>query len=126
MFKHNKERFYHYLHIKCKAPGFYVLSVKPHDFLKVGYLASPRYLPEACYARLDSHPCSVAKGIHLEFLYRRRPCPDKAHVALQYVEELRELIQAGLAQLVADSKCTETGNVRILAECLTNLPLYVT
>lgn len=38
----------------------------------------------------------------------------------------QECIDQLLAQLVADSKCTETGNVRILAECLTNLPLYVT
>src|SRR3984893_6094508 len=68
-------------------------------------------LPQPGYARralvIGSDPAAIA----LDFLGKDRPRSDQAHVALQYIEQLRKLVQARAAQ-----KRTEPGHTRVVCQ----------
>ena len=75
-----------------------VFHVEFHPFFE-GNRASSVHLPEAGNPWADTKPAALPVLIEsLVVAHGKGPGPDQAHVAFQYVEELRKLINAGLPQ----------------------------
>src|ERR1700730_19377765 len=56
-------------------------------------IISPADLPQPGHARCALVIGSDPAGIALDFLGKDRPRSDQAHVALQYIEQLRSMVQ---------------------------------
>src|SRR5438552_7841098 len=74
-------------------------------------LAAASGLPEAGDAGTNLEPIAVPVLVGGDLLGERRPRPDQAHLALQDVQELRELVQA-----VAPEPPSDAGDPWILAD----------
>ena len=55
-------------------------------------------LPQASETGLHAQPSPLPYFIFFDFFRHRRPWPNKRHLSLQYIEKLRQFIQAGPAQ----------------------------
>src|ERR1043166_792333 len=83
------------LEVERRRPVVDVLQVELHPAVEVDVVAAAD-LPEAREPRLHRQPSSVPPVIRRDLLGDRRPRPDQAHVALQDVPELRDLIEREL------------------------------
>ena len=71
------------------------ISVKPS-------VVAARHLPQAGHPGLHGESLVVRVLVVLELVLERRPRPDERHVPEEHVHELRQLVQARLAQEPAD------------------------
>lgn len=80
-----------------------ILRIQPDDLFKVRDLASSAHLPHAGDAGLDGEAGAVMILVLFPFVHRGRAGADEAHVPFQDIEELREFVQARLADELADA-----------------------
>ena len=74
-----------------------IFEIELHPLLK-RKIAAPGNLPQACQARLNAEASFLPRYFHAHRIaYRQRPWADDTHVTQQNVNELRQLIDAGLA-----------------------------
>src|SRR5579871_6328950 len=66
-------------------------------------VAAPIDLPETRQARLDGQATALPRRVALDLAWNGRARPYDAHVTAQHVVELRQLVQAELAQPLADA-----------------------
>src|SRR5688572_29268911 len=87
-----------------------VAQIHANHFVKRS-TAAAMHLPDAGDAGLtfEDSP-SVPQGVVLEFISDGRPWSDKRHLAAQDVDELRQLIEAALAEEVSERR-----NARIIS-----------
>src|SRR5699024_1490247 len=60
-------------------------------------------LCQASDAGLDVVPSHLFRGVEFEVFHQERTWPDQGHVALEHVPELWQLVQAELADQLAES-----------------------
>src|SRR5690606_4852373 len=63
---------------------------------------------------------SRARAIPRDLLAHDRPRSDEAHLALQHVPQLRQLVEARLAE-----EATDTRNARVVPELVVAIPLFL-
>src|SRR2546423_13051681 len=80
-----------------------VPHVEKHPFLEGDLIASGD-LPDASEPRPDRQPPALPALVERDLLRQRRTRADDAHVAAQDVDELRQLVDAVLAQETADRR----------------------
>ena len=73
-----------------------VLHVEVHPLLESDLVAAA-HLPEAGEARAHREPAALPRLVLRHFAGQGRPRTDDAHFAAQHVDELRELVDAELA-----------------------------
>ena len=81
----------------------YIFGVELHNLFKVGDVAAAADLPEAGDARFESKTGAVMILILLPFVHGGGTGADQTHLVQKYVEKLREFIQAGFADKLADA-----------------------
>ena len=91
------------LYVPAEAPVDDVVRVQLHHFLEVRDLRAAADLPQAGDARLRRQTRAVVEFVFLPLVHRRGTGAYQAHLALQDVEELRELIQARGADELPDT-----------------------
>src|SRR5437867_3071730 len=71
----------------------HVLTVELHPLVETD-IGSTADLPQAGQAWLHLKPDQIARPVLIHFARKGWPRADQAHVALEHVEELRQLIEA--------------------------------
>ena len=84
-----------------ERPVLDVVEVEP-DAVLPGQVGASADLPQSGHARLDQQPAGHVLVVPGDLGRQRRPRPDQAHVALEHVDQLRQLVQRPLAQERAD------------------------
>ena len=103
-FQDGSDGFQEDFEVQAEGPVVDVFRVQFDDLFEVGNGAPAGNLPQAGQAGLGSQASAVMVLVFLPFIFRRGPGADQGHVALQDVEELRELVQAGGADLFSDPR----------------------
>src|SRR5262245_38558366 len=86
--------------VEGEGPVVDVVEVEP-DGVVPGQLRTPGDLPEPGHAGADEQPAAdVAEEVAVVGGQRARP--DQRHLALEDVDQLRQLVERGLAQEAAD------------------------
>ena len=67
-----------------------------------GYTVAAPYLPDTSEAGFDSNSPHLPVGVFQNLTWNWWARPDKAHLAAQNIEELRQLVEAELAEYPAD------------------------
>src|SRR5882672_7004784 len=80
-----------------------VLEVKAHPLVEAD-LAAARNLPQARDAGLHVETATLPGLVLVGLLGQRRAWADEAHVALDHVDELRQLVDRRRAQPLADAR----------------------
>lgn len=78
------------------------MAVEADDFVEVLDVGAAGDLPESGHARLHAEAALVVAVVLVEFADGRRAGADEGHIALEDVPELRELVEARLADEAAD------------------------
>src|SRR6266850_3150032 len=92
------------LEIEPERPRRRILEIEPHHIVE-WKPASPVHLPEPGDSWLHFQQAPpVPDVVGLELVGDRGPWADHRHVTPQYVEKLRELVQAGLSQESPDAR----------------------
>src|SRR5690606_30540216 len=91
------------LDVEPQRPVVDVAKVEAHPVLEVD-LVSPRDLPEAGESRPGAQASALPPLVALHLACDGRTRTDEAHVALEHVQELRQLIEAELAKDAADRR----------------------
>src|SRR4051794_5410525 len=105
--EHDRNRPRQQQKIRGKRPLAHVLVVEPHHLVERDVVAADN-LPEARYAGPDVQPAPGPALDMLVLLRNQRAGPDKAHVAAENIDQLRQLVERMAAEEAADS-----GNARI-------------
>src|SRR5262245_6468362 len=87
------------------------------DALRIVAVVAAAYLPQAGDAGAAARIVVERGAVALDLVLHDRPRADDAHLAGDHVEQLRQLVEAGHAQELAD-----LGDARILAELVVTLP----
>src|SRR5205823_14332026 len=93
------------LDVEAERPVRDVVVVPLHTLGKGCLAAQPVHLGPAGDARLDAMAVAVAGDVAREQLHELgplRPGADQAHLALEHVEQLRELVERAAAQEAPD------------------------
>src|SRR5262249_33754954 len=98
-------------------PAFEILAIVL-DALVVARAGAAADLPQPCDPRADQQIITAIAAVAIKLRARDRTRADEAHVAAQHVEQLRQLVEARLAQERAN-----LGYPRINAQLLTLAPL---
>ena len=88
-----------------------ILHIQIHPLLKREVVAVRRDLPIAAQARRHIQTLLFVVAILLDLAGKCRAGPNYAHIALQDIPQLRQLIDAGLA-----GKLAHTGNARVFLD----------
>ena len=99
--KHNVHRLKQDLNIAPQGPVIDILDVQLDDFFKILDVAAAADLPQAGDAGFHGQAALVVALVLLIFVQRRRAGANQAHIAAQHVKELRQLVDAGLADELA-------------------------
>ena len=102
MFENDRYRLEKNLEIQFRTPVLYIFAVEAYDFFEIGDLAAAADLPEARYARLDTHAHAMVEIIFFPLVQSRGTCAYKAHLTLEDIPELREFVQGCAADEIAD------------------------
>src|SRR6202035_2382055 len=90
------------LQIQPDGPGTRILQIETHHFIKTCPTTSLN-LPQTRDAGFDfQNTPPVPHFVLLEFVGERRTRTNQRHVSAQHIPELRQLIQAALADKAAD------------------------
>src|SRR6266850_4676907 len=102
--------------IQPKGPPFRILEVQTNHIVEFEPAATA-HLPQPGDPRLGLHHAAPVPDLILIQLVRNGGTrADKRHVALQYIEKLRKLVQAGFAQ-----KLPYSGDARIVLNLVDDL-----
>src|SRR6266498_796181 len=99
--QHRRNRPQQYLEIQPRRPVVDVLQVELHPAVEVDLVAAA-HLPEAREAGLHRQPAAVPAVVRGHLLGDGGAGADQAHVALQHVQELRQLVERELPEDTAD------------------------
>src|SRR6266536_1857922 len=80
------------LQIQRRRPVVDVLQVELHPVIEID-LVPAADLPETSQARLHGEAAAVPAAVRLHLFRDRRARPDQAHVALEHIPELRQLVE---------------------------------
>src|SRR5439155_10630234 len=107
--QHHDDGLQHDLQVEEQRPAAQVrevvLDARLHLLDRVGLAAEAVHLGEAGDSRphlVADHVAADQLAVELVVRHRMRPRPDDAHAALQHVDELRQLVERGLAQECAE------------------------
>src|SRR6188508_333237 len=112
-------------------PGLDVLELETDDLVEIKDLVPPAHLPRSGNAGHDEEPRHVALEVVRELFRKARPWPNKAHLAPEHVEELRQLVERRAPQESSDPRHAgidfdlEQALVGVLVEMLERLPFFV-
>jgi len=81
-----------------EPPAIDIGQIEIHHVLKVIDAVSPRHLPQPGDSGLHGDAPALPGLVQLHLVRRRRARADQAHVAAEHIDELRKLVQGGLAQ----------------------------
>src|SRR5881628_714775 len=102
------------VHPQVPAGGVTELQL---DALLVGDVGAPAYGPQARDARADAQDLPGALAEIRHFVRDDRPRPDETHVAPEHIEDLRQLVDAELAE-----ESTDASDPRVVPELSRPLP----
>jgi len=106
VFQNHRDSLQQDLQVKTKRPVVDILQVEFQPTLE-RQVAAAGYLPQACQSRLDAEPPALDAPVEeIDIADGHRARPDKAHLAAQDIEQLRQFVDAGLADEAADSGYT--------------------
>src|SRR6185503_11475394 len=88
-----------------------VPQVQVDPAVEVHERAAPIHLPEAGNAGKHAKSLHLPGRVTLDLVGERRPRPDETHVTFEHVPQLRQLVDAGLAQERA-----EPGNAGVASD----------
>ncbi len=83
------------------AAAFDIFDVEP-DLLVEGELGAASDLPEAGQAGGNLQTASIFVGVKLDFARQGRPGADEGHIALEDIDQLGQLVEAGAAEDAAE------------------------
>ena len=86
------------LQVEPQRPVVDVLEIHPHPVVEVADPVAAAHLPQARDARPHAQLPLVPQLVALELVRERRARADQAHVSLEHAPQLRQLVQAVLAQ----------------------------
>src|SRR5262249_8379105 len=89
------------LDVEAERPSIDVSEIQTHPVLEVHAVAAGD-LPEAGDSRLHGEAPALPALVLLDLLRDRRARPDEAHVALEHVPELRQLVDGEAPDPPAD------------------------
>src|SRR5579884_4497090 len=115
--RHDHERLADDPEVAPKAPVLDVLAVE-FDAPFVFHLVAAVDLPGAGQARAGAQIRGDVVAIFPHFRRDDRPRPDEAHLALEDVPQLRQFVEAALAQYLAKRR-----DARVVLELLCRVPL---
>src|SRR5690606_27000469 len=99
--QHDVERLQDQLNVQPQSAMLDIIQVHIHHLLERQAVPSA-HLPVAGAARYDALAQLVLARILRELPRQRRPGPDEAHIALQHIPELGQLVDAGLPDEASD------------------------
>src|SRR5438067_13656012 len=103
--------------VQTGRPLANVKLIEQHAIV-IAEVGPTRHLPQARDSRLHTGMKPEYLAIETRFAFNDRPWTDDAHVAAQNVPDLRQLVQAELAE-----QGTKSGYARVLAELAVPRPL---
>ena len=103
MLQHGPHRLKQDLEIERERPVLYIIAVERDDLVEVRDPAAAAHLPHAGDAGLCAHADAVPGVVLRPLVLRGRARADKAHLTLEDIVKLRELVEAGVADKIPDS-----------------------
>ena len=100
--QHRRKSLENNLQIQPQRPVFDIFRIQLHHFLKIRDVAPSADLPKPCQTWHRSQTALVMEVVLLVFINGRWACPNQCHIALQNVDALRELVDAGFPEEAAD------------------------
>src|SRR5690348_17161060 len=97
--QHNRNRAPENFDVEPERPVVDVLEIEADPILEILHVVPSAYLPETGQARPHAQATAMREVVEaFHFVNRQRPRTNEAHLAAKHVEELREFIDAELAQ----------------------------
>ena len=105
--KHNRHGAEEDFQIEPEGPVIDVLEIEPDPFAEIGDMIAATDLPQAREARFDAEAAAMREIIEApDLIDRQRTRANQAHFTAQHVVELRQFIEAFLAQPFANRCAT--------------------
>ena len=106
--QNHADRLHNQLEVGPNATLLDVQKVKRNPLIEADVITVATRLPIASNSRLDEQTLPLIRGVLADLARKCRPWTNDGHVPKQDVEELRKLVQTGLAD-----EATDAGNTRV-------------
>ena len=90
--QHRKYGLYQYLNIQTNTEIHNIFIIQSNNFFKIRNLTTPGYLPHTCKSWFHSKTALMVLIILIIFIHCWRSCPNQTHIALQHIDQLRQLM----------------------------------
>src|SRR5262245_27445676 len=101
--QNNGNRPAEYLEVKPQRPVIDVFQVQPHPVGKISHVVLAADLPEASQPRLDAQAPPMRQVVESsDFIQLQRPRTHQAHFTAHHIHQLREFVDAVVADKPAD------------------------